>query len=192
MTEEPSRRRRTLPGRCAPYLFLCVLLAGAASAQQADPPPDRVDAERLAAPPESRPPTRGRRGPPPLDRILEENAERLGLSQETRDQIRERSVDTRERTREQRSELRDLHDQMRDLLGQEAPDEAQVMAHAEQIGALETALQKERLRTMLAIRAMLTPEQRSELVRIHQERRSKRGVRRGGPGPSRRSPPPDH
>jgi Spy/CpxP family protein refolding chaperone len=47
-----------------------------------------------------------------------------------------------------------------------------VMEKAEAIGGAETALQKERLRTMLAIRALLTPEQRRELVRIHEEFRA--------------------
>ncbi len=46
------------------------------------------------------------------------------------------------------------------------------MRQAERIGAAKTELKKERLRTMLSIRALLTPEQRRELVRIHEEMRA--------------------
>jgi Spy/CpxP family protein refolding chaperone len=53
------------------------------------------------------------------------------------------------------------------------------MQQAEKIGALETDLQKQRLHTMLRIRALLTPEQRDELVKIHEERRGRH--RRGMP-----------
>ncbi len=44
---------------------------------------------------------------------------------------------------------------------------------ADAIGAAETALQKERLRTMLAVRALLTSDQRRELVKIHEEFRAR-------------------
>ena len=49
-----------------------------------------------------------------------------------------------------------------------------MLAKADEIGRAETALKKERLRTMLAIRALLTSEQRRELVRIHEEFRARR------------------
>jgi Spy/CpxP family protein refolding chaperone len=48
------------------------------------------------------------------------------------------------------------------------------MKLADQIGAAETALDKHRLATLLQIRNLLTPEQRRELVRIHEEHRRAR------------------
>jgi Spy/CpxP family protein refolding chaperone len=48
------------------------------------------------------------------------------------------------------------------------------MALADRIGAAETALDKHRLATLLEIRALLTPAQRRELVRIFDERRRTR------------------
>jgi Spy/CpxP family protein refolding chaperone len=77
---------------------------------------------------------------------------------------------------------------MRRLLGQDRPDEAAVMQQAERIGALEIELHKQRLRTMLRIRALLTPEQRRELVTIHGERHRGR-QRRPAQTPPQPAPP---
>jgi hypothetical protein len=65
---------------------------------------------------------------------------------------------------------------MRALLSQEGPNEAAVMQQADAIGALELAARKQRLQVMLRIRALLTPAQRQELIRLqeiwHTRRRS--------------------
>lgn len=121
---------------------------------------------------------RGRRGPPPIERVLERHAERLGLDDAARARIRELARQGWQAGEVHRETLRELRDGMRALLSQEVPDEAAVLAQAESIGRAETELQKQRLRTMLAIRSLLSPEQRRELVRIHEERRAER--RRGG------------
>ena len=129
-----------------------------------------------------------RRGPPPIERVLERHAERLGLDDDTRARIRELSSEGRDAGRAHREALRALRDELRELLSQDAPKESEVFAKADEIGRAETALQKERLRTMLAIRALLTPEQRSELVKIHDEMRGERrgrGRRGERPEPSR-------
>jgi hypothetical protein len=55
---------------------------------------------------------------------------------------------------------------MRTLLSQEVPNEAAVMQQADAIGALEIAIRKQRLQVMLRIRALLTPAQRQELMRL--------------------------
>ncbi len=72
------------------------------------------------------------------------------------------------------------------LLSQDDPDEAAVMQQAETIGKVETEMHKHRLSTLLAVRALLTPEQRAELTRIREEMRGEgrgRGGWRRGPGP---------
>ena len=53
------------------------------------------------------------------------------------------------------------------------------MQWADRIGAADTGLKKQRLRTMLEIRTLLTPERRQKLVTIFEERR---GQRRGFAG----------
>ncbi|MEN8183256.1 MAG: Spy/CpxP family protein refolding chaperone [Myxococcota bacterium] len=104
-------------------------------------------------------------------RFLEEHAERLGLDDETREEIRGLVEESRETNRELRGEVRDLHREMRGLLEAEDPDESAVMAQADAIGGLETELHKNRLATMLRIRARLSPEQRAKLVELRKEYR---------------------
>jgi Spy/CpxP family protein refolding chaperone len=90
-------------------------------------------------------------------------------------------------------EVRTLRGELRSLLDADAPGLAEVLAKADAVGAAETAVHKLRLRTMLGVRALLTPAQRAELVRIHDEMRRERGKRplRGDPPPGPAGPPPD-
>ena len=128
------------------------------------------------------PPGDGRgpwRHPPPFEDVLERHAGRLGLDERTRTEIRGIADAAREESRDVEAGLQTLHDEMRKLLDQEAPDLDGVLRQADRIGVIETELNKLRLRSMLRIRGLLTPEQRQELVRIHEERRRERG--HGGP-----------
>jgi hypothetical protein len=63
---------------------------------------------------------------------------------------------------------------MRTLLSQEVPNEAAVMQQADAIGALELAILKQRLQVMLRIRALLTPAQRQELMRLQEAWQARR------------------
>ena len=119
------------------------------------------------------------RGPPPLDRLLDRHADRLGLSDETLARIRQIAGASRADAERIRAELRERHAELRLLLATRTPDRAAILRQAERIGAAETERQKHRLRTMLQIRALLTPEQREALVRLHEERRHR------GEGPPR-------
>jgi len=141
-------------------LVVCVLLTALTT-----PGISRAEAER---PPKD---TSAR-----LDRFTAEYAERLGLNQETLVTIRT-IVDAARAQREAlRADLRQAYTQMRALLSQEEPNEAAVMQQADAIGALELAARKQRLQVMLRIRALLTPAQRQELIRLqetwHTRRRS--------------------
>ena len=93
----------------------------------------------------------------------------------------EASGDEREALREQ---VHAAHQQMRALLEQEEPDVDAVLAQADVVGELHGALRKLKLRTMLGVRSLLTPEQREEL---HEGRRFGRrghfGDRRRGDRP---------
>lgn len=111
---------------------------------------------------------------PGIERILEKHAERLQLDDATREQIRALAEASREQTQPQRDAVHRLRDEMHALLSADAPELDAVLAKADEIGRAETALKKERLRTMLAVRALLTSEQRRELVRIHEEFRAQR------------------
>jgi Spy/CpxP family protein refolding chaperone len=115
---------------------------------------------------------------PPLDAVLERHAERLGLDAATLARIRAAGDASRPEHERLEGELHALRLEMRALLSEDAPDPDAVMALADRVGAAETALDKHRLATLLEIRKLLTPEQRRELVRIHEERRRERHERR--------------
>lgn len=169
-------------------LALGVALASASFAApvsaQEDPAPRR---ETTFEPPGSPGPAPGpdgpmRRGPhgdrhrpPPLERVLEHHADRLRLDDETRARIRSIAEASRDAKLEYRQRIGQLRGEMRALLAQDSPDTDAVMRQAAKIGDAETEFQKHRLRTMLEIHQLLSPEQREELVEIHEERRTERG-----------------
>jgi Spy/CpxP family protein refolding chaperone len=163
------------------WLFCASLLAsgGFAIAAVAHPP---------GPGPGGGPPGSGRRGPhgpPPIERVLERHAGELGLDADTRAAIRDIAAKARQDEQPVADQLHSLQDQMHELLDGDSPQLDDVMQWADRIGAAETELKKRRLRTMLEIRTLLTPEQRQTLVKIFEERR---GRRRGFPG---ETPPPD-
>jgi periplasmic protein CpxP/Spy len=133
-------------------LVVCVLLTALAA-----PAISRAGAER--------PPRDTSRRP---DRFITEYAERLSLDQETQAAIRTIVEASRAQGETLRAELRQAYTQMRTLLSQEVPNEAAVMQQANAIGALELAARKQRLQVMLRIRALLTPAQRQELMRLQE------------------------
>jgi Spy/CpxP family protein refolding chaperone len=143
----------------------------------------------LAGTSAARPPLGGPGGPGGHEpgRVIDEHADELGLDEETREAIQGIVDASRKDAKDFREELRGLHDAMRTLLSQDEPDEAAVMKQAESIGKVETEMHKHRLSTLLAVRALLTPEQRAELTRIREETR---GERRGRGGPRRGPRPP--
>ena len=156
-------------------LFLAAIVALLAAPfptlAQPGPPPPCPRGMAVDDPP-------GPRGGPP-DQFFEEHADELGIDQATLDQIRA-IVDAA------RADGRVLHDRviterraMHDLLATDHPDEAAVMAQADAVGAAMSALRKHRLATMLKIRALLTPEQRTALEKLRQEMGPWR--HRGGP-----------
>ncbi len=143
----------------------------------------------LAGTSAARPPPGGPGGPGGHEpgRLNDEHADELGLDPETREAIQRIVDDSRQDAEGFREDLHALHDAMRTLLSQDDPDEASVMQQAETLGKVETEMHKHRLSTLLAVRALLTPEQRAELTRIREEMR---GERRGRGGPRRGPGPP--
>jgi Spy/CpxP family protein refolding chaperone len=113
-------------------------------------------------------PFQGRGPGPGPERFIEQHAEELGLSAETREAIERIVEEARDRSEDLRGELRDGHDEMRDLLMEAMPDEEAVMEQADAINALELQQRKNRLKAMIAIRGLLTPEQREKLVEIRE------------------------
>jgi Spy/CpxP family protein refolding chaperone len=103
-----------------------------------------------------------RRGFDRMSRI-EEKLDALNLDDATRSAIHQ-AIDAGRAAQDNiRSQLRQARRDLRALLQQDNPPEAQVLAQAEVIGGLETEQRKQALHTLLAVRGLLTPEQRASL-----------------------------
>lgn len=110
-------------------------------------------------------------GPPPgggpggsnegrLERLVEE----LALEESTRAEVDALLDASRVSGRAIRRRLRAAHDEMRALLESPEPDEATIFAHVEAISALQAEMEKNRLGTLIRVRALLSPEAREQLL----------------------------
>ncbi|MBW2286890.1 MAG: Spy/CpxP family protein refolding chaperone [Deltaproteobacteria bacterium] len=132
-----------------------------------------------------------RRGPDP-GRFIDRHGEELGVDAETRESIQAIADASRMRSQRIRGEIEVEEATMRELLSQPSPDEAAVMSQGDRLGALKSQHRKNRLEAMLAIRKLLTPEQREQLIGMREGRRQGRGEGRrfdeeGGPRRGERS-----
>jgi Spy/CpxP family protein refolding chaperone len=117
----------------------------------------------------------GERGPGRhMEHFLEQEAEELGLDDETKATIRKLLEEGREQAREFDDALHEARSVVHDLLSQDVADEEAVMRQAEIIGQIETERSKHRLKTLMEIHALLTPEQRA-LLREKREQKRGRG-----------------
>ena len=123
---------------------------------------------------------RGRPGPAGTAPGVSAFAEKLGLDAQTLAQIEVIEDEGRTESRALRLRLKVLNAELRELLGGEEPDEARVMSKADTIGEIETQARKLRLRTMIRVRALLTPDQRHKLVRIHAKRKRRASQKNDG------------
>ncbi|GIX48895.1 MAG: hypothetical protein KatS3mg131_3106 [Candidatus Tectimicrobiota bacterium] len=105
---------------------------------------------------------------------LAEHAAQLGVEEETLATLRQLAAAARTREAELRQELHAAYSRLRQLLEQDDPDETEVLRQAEVIGALKLEKWKLRLRTLLRMRALLTPQQRRALVELWQRHEAAR------------------
>jgi len=172
-------------------LAMCLGLAPAARAEEPVAPgtPDAAPAAPGAAARDAgavpaAPSADGRGGPrgrwrrPPFDAVLEREAGRLGLDAAALARIRAVADAARPESERLEAAKREERQALWGLLSADAPDRDAVMRQVEKLGAADTALEKQRITTMLEIRELLTPEQRAELVQIFRERKQRR--REGG------------
>jgi len=115
----------------------------------------------------------GFRGGPGGERFakaIEENAERLGLSEQTMADVSAIVAEGREKEERLHDELRAARHKLRMLLSGKEPNDEAVMKQAERVGAIETDALKHRLRTLLRLRPLLTDAQLEALRGLHHER----------------------
>jgi len=116
---------------------------------------------------------------------LEETLEELGLEPEQLEAVRALLDESRRVREAHREEVRAAFEAMHALLDQDLPDEEAVMRQADLLGELHTEGHKAMLHTLLAVRAQLTPDQRTALRERMREameqRRAKHRRHREGP-----------
>lgn len=110
----------------------------------------------------------GMGGPPGF--FLEKTVDKLELHAEQRTAVQAVIDQAKPAGEKLREDVKAAHESMRALLEQPTVDEAAVMAQADAVGAAMTESRKHDLRTMLQVRALLTPEQRSQFEQMLQER----------------------
>jgi len=101
-------------------------------------------------------------------------ADQLGLDAEVREKIQQVVADSKERNTVLRKELRAARNHIHELLEVPQPVESEVMANADQIADIEADMHKNRLRALLEIRNLLTPEQRQQLIELRAQRHERR------------------
>jgi Spy/CpxP family protein refolding chaperone len=137
----------------------------------------------LAEPPGGRPPQGPDWSPP--DERLAGHLRELGLDSQQLEKLRGTLSEARRTREEIDGRLQHAFDEMRVLLEQEKPDEAAVMKQADRIGEIRTEGRKAMLRTLLSVRADLTPAQRERLNEM-----MRRDGPPGRPGLFRQKPAP--
>ena len=124
-------------------------------------------------------------------------AEKIGLSEEVRAQIKKIDGDSRAATRELQKKTREAMEKQAKLMSEPTSDEASVMAAIDELFELRKEMAKHQTRRVFAIKALLTSEQLAaateEMKKFREERRGRRangpdaGARReGGRGPEGR------
>jgi len=107
----------------------------------------------------------------------------LGLDEDTQAEIRTIKTTSRAELRKLLPQLQQAHQRMNALLDQDTPEEATVMEQIETMATIQMKIKQERLRTMLRVRTLLSPAQRTALRKKMRTRPrfGHPGRRRGGP-----------
>jgi periplasmic protein CpxP/Spy len=105
-----------------------------------------------------------------MDRMLEQ----LNLSDEQSQQIEEIKTQSRTNNESLYQEIEAIHEEMRSLLAED-PSVEQLREQHQKMQALHQQLGDNRFETMLQIREVLTPEQRSQMAELIIEKRERRG-----------------
>jgi Spy/CpxP family protein refolding chaperone len=144
-------------------------------------------------------------GGPGMEGRFEQELAKLGLSDAQNQKVQAILAAAKPQREEIRGQMRQAFQDMRALLDQDTPDRSAVLAQADHIGQIQTQAHKDMLTMLLAVRAELTPAQRTQLresMREHMQGRWHRwhhggmhgqGAPSGGsaPAPTPEPPPED-
>ena len=113
--------------------------------------------------------------------FFREVAEPLGLTDEQVRRLEAISAESRKYAKEIKTELLAARADLHELLEQDEPELMAVMTIADEIGVLETRRRKHHLTTLLSMRALLTSEQRADLMPVFREtNKRKRAAAKAG------------
>ena len=101
--------------------------------------------------------------------VFREAAGPLGLSEEQIERLEAISEESSSQATVIRAELRAVRSDLHALLAQDEPDLVAVMTIADEIGVQETRMRKHHLLALLSMRALLSHEQRENLMPVLQE-----------------------
>jgi len=161
-------------------LAATVLCFGMALAQPGAPPMPAPDFEEF--------------GEPDMRQIF---GEKLGLSAEQKEQIHKIMLDTRKKNIEAEAKGKIARIELHELLGADTPDQKKIDAKIAELSQLHEATLRNRVETMLAVKKVLTPEQRLKMKELRplehrRARMDKFGHGPGSPrGPRHHMPPRD-
>lgn len=121
-------------------------------------------------------------------------AEKIGLSAEAREQIKKLDVDNREKVKELQKKTREAMEKQAQLMKAEKIDEAAVMAVIDELFECRKEMAKTQTKRLIAVKALLTPEQVAKAAEMmkafRDERVSGRGkdrIKKGGDKPEVKS-----
>ena len=107
-------------------------------------------------------------------------AEKLGLSEEQIAKAKELSQGGRDANKANQQKLREAMSRQMELMKAEKVDEAAVMASIDEVFELRKAMAKDQTRRVIAVKALLTPEQIKKATEEMKTMRATRGPGREG------------
>jgi Spy/CpxP family protein refolding chaperone len=132
---------------------------------------------------------RDRMGGPRLMAMLENDRVKsaLGLTDEQTSKLRQIMVEGRKSAIKTRADLQVRNIELRELLRADQPNRDAVLHKVQEISDLRGQMMRERVDSLLAAKAVLTPEQQQKIRTFMSERRGRGGAWRrergmGGPG----------
>ena len=131
--------------------------------------------------------------------VLEDAAEKIGANAQTIVKIKDLAYNANKELIGLRAEMERAHLEMKRLMDLDSPDEKLILQQIDKTGAVEIKLRKNRISLILAVRKLLTPDQRTKLKQLMEERMRRKGdrgpdeMRCPGPGkcPHMKNAPPE-
>ena len=105
-------------------------------------------------------------------------AEKIGLSDEAREQIKKLDVDNREKVKELQAKTREAMEKQAQLMKAEKIDEAAVMAAIDELFECRKEMAKTQTKRLIGVKALLTPEQITKATEAMKEIRNERMAKR--------------